>query len=212
MCGLCRVAGSAAHLASGWHAFNLAEQKAGRVPVIDESVYQRFHAGKAAGAGAGAGASDAKVNKQNARNWHWTERDFTPWAKTRLLQLLQEAKIAGDGGVSVRVTKVPTMDGHAIICNRKQKLIVGFEFDMMIEWKGETRDAAGAVTHSLEGTAKIPDFSTEEDHGEWIIDEIQGKTAGGDAYLKLMRAVGRKAITKALCTFVEELTAKKKEL
>jgi len=82
--------------------------------------------GKAVPAGE---APDAKASEWNTGGWQWEEKDFTPWSKTRLIELLVGIDIDIPGG-HVKVVEVTEVKGEATIALRKVSIkymiIIGF--------------------------------------------------------------------------------------
>uniref|UniRef100_A0A0N5APF0 Aha1_N domain-containing protein n=1 Tax=Syphacia muris TaxID=451379 RepID=A0A0N5APF0_9BILA len=101
----------------------------------------------------------------NVNNWHWTEKNATPWSKQRLNELLTNQKVE-DGAIVATFTKIRKIEGEATANNRKAKLI--FLFEWIIELEFETRVAGSSVTY--EGYVEIPNLSDENEANEIQVD------------------------------------------
>lgn len=86
---------------------------------------------------------------------HWTEKDALPWAKQRLASLLGDVELAP----GLRITGLSSMEGEAVVNNRKKKIIVAYELDVKLGWAGsiEGRDMSGSL--------RLP-YISEENHDE----------------------------------------------
>ena len=71
----------------------------------------------------------------NPNNWHWVNKDASPWAKEFL-----ESQIAGisaeEGDVSAKVTRLISMDGDVEVSQRKGKVLSIFDVALSIEYEG----------------------------------------------------------------------------
>ena len=71
----------------------------------------------------------------NPNNWHWVNKDVSPWARQYLEDNLTIIT-AEEGGVSVEVTKVTSMDGDVDVSQRKGKVITLFDIRLQLEYEG----------------------------------------------------------------------------
>jgi activator of HSP90 ATPase len=71
----------------------------------------------------------------NPNNWHWVNKDVSPWAKEFL-----ESQIVGisakEEEVSAKVTKLVSMDGDVEVSQRKGKLMSIFDVALNMEYEG----------------------------------------------------------------------------
>jgi hypothetical protein len=74
--------------------------------------------GKVVAAGA---APDATASAWNTGSWQWEEKEFTPWAKARLNELLAGIDVDIPGG-HVRVAQVTGVRGEATVVLRKVRM------------------------------------------------------------------------------------------
>ncbi|XP_026471549.1 activator of 90 kDa heat shock protein ATPase homolog 1 [Ctenocephalides felis] len=143
---------------------------------------------------------EERPDATNVNNWHWTEKNASPWSKDRLKELLKNLKIERDD-MSCVISEVETLEGEASANNRKGKLIFFYEWDIVLKWQGTVGDG-----ESIEGKVKIPNLSEENDVSEVDIS-ISVKSTGSDAdKLKtFMYNVGREEIRNKLGLYVSSL-------
>lgn len=60
-----------------------------------------------------------------------------PWAKERMPELFEGAKIIENGEDLIKITKVDTMNGECHINTRKGKIFHFFEFEIKLKWSGK---------------------------------------------------------------------------
>lgn len=99
---------------------------------------------------------EERPDSTNVNNWHWTERNATSWSKVNLKKMFLEIKEETDEG-SWAIDEVKSMEGEAMINNRKGKLIFFYEWDIKLNYKGKVADSE--LDHT--GTIHIPNLSDE---------------------------------------------------
>lgn len=92
-------------------------------------------------------------------NWHWKNKNVTPWAKTWFEQELVTISHS-EGGSEVKVTRVTEVDGDCELGQRKSKLITIFDCKVVLSWSGEDKEGTKA-----EGSLTIPEVSHEQSDG-----------------------------------------------
>jgi len=100
---------------------------------------------------------------KNVNNWHWTETDFSGWAKNRTSELLSNISIETDLVIG-NTTTVET-SGDVSINTRKNKTILFYELNVNIKWKVSLKDNTSETTGSIE----IPYISEENDDTDFEI-------------------------------------------
>ncbi|KZV71608.1 hypothetical protein PENSPDRAFT_577383 [Peniophora sp. CONT] len=92
-------------------------------------------------------------------NWHWKNKNITPWAKTWFERELPTVSVEGEGsgpaGGRIQVTKVTECEGDVELGRRKSKLITIFDCRVVLKWEGTADDFEGPA----EGTLTIPEVS-----------------------------------------------------
>lgn len=82
----------------------------------------------------------------NVNHWHWTESDWTSFAKERLIQLLTDLTIETDQ-ISCK-TKTVTVSGDVSVNTRKKKTILFYELDVTVQWEGRVVFFFQTFSHS----------------------------------------------------------------
>ncbi|KDD74224.1 hypothetical protein H632_c1476p0, partial [Helicosporidium sp. ATCC 50920] len=93
---------------------------------------------------------------RNVNNWHWVESDALPWARIRLSELLQGLRLGAQGS-ELRVAAVKSVEGDAVVNNRKGKAIVLYELSVTVGWEAGADGAKGEI--------RMP-YVSEENHDE----------------------------------------------
>lgn len=99
----------------------------------------------------------------NVNNWHWTEKEATPWSRETFDTLFKGVVIEQSNIGKVTIDSVGTVQGEACINNRKAKLIYIYDWDIELKWSGRVNGKDQVVN----GLVRIPNLSDEND-----IDEI----------------------------------------
>ncbi|EAU88891.2 chaperone activator [Coprinopsis cinerea okayama7 len=89
-------------------------------------------------------------------NWHWKNKNVTPWAKDWLSTELTTVTVTGDNGESASISEVTSVEGDVELGQRKSKLLTIFDVDVRLKWKGKTSSGT-----DVEGTLQIPEVSHE---------------------------------------------------
>ena len=71
----------------------------------------------------------------NPNNWHWVNKDASEWARDYLDKDLTSIS-AKEGDVSVKISKVVSMDGDVDVSQRKGKVITLFDVKLQLECEG----------------------------------------------------------------------------
>lgn len=145
---------------------------------------------------------EERPDATNVNNWHWTEKNATPWSKDKLKSLLTNFEITA-GDIKVTVTEVSKLTGEATANNRKGKLIFFYEWDIQLKWSGRVNE--GQKTAST-GLVKIPNLSEENDLDEVQLEVSVTETDDLSMTLKqFMYNVGRDKIRKQLGVYLKDL-------
>jgi len=111
---------------------------------------------------------------KNVNNWHWTETDFTGWAKIRLGELLENQKIETNN-MSCTLSSL-TLKGEVSVNTRKQKTILFYELDVSLQWEGTWLP----TSKSAKGSIRMPYISEENKEDDFeiqvTVDEGQDET------------------------------------
>ncbi|PAV72444.1 hypothetical protein WR25_02631 [Diploscapter pachys] len=144
---------------------------------------------------------EERADATNVNNWHWSEKNATPWSRDRLKSLLEGMKIE-DGPVQVDVNELKKCDGEATANNRKAKLIFLYEWEIKL---GFVAHVSGSDVE-YKGTIEIPNLSDENDASEVDINvSVDVKGPHQDSVRSLVNKKGLKQIQDALAVYIREL-------
>ncbi|PFH51683.1 hypothetical protein AMATHDRAFT_58444 [Amanita thiersii Skay4041] len=90
-------------------------------------------------------------------NWHWKNKNVTPWAKEWFERELVTITVKGDRDAGVvSVSSVTDVEGDVELGQRKSKLITIYDTKISLKWTGTASD--GTEVH---GSLTIPEVSHE---------------------------------------------------
>lgn len=146
---------------------------------------------------------EERPDATNVNNWHWTEKNATPWSKERINTLFKDFPIKHDDGkISCRIVKANKVDGEATANNRKGKLIFFYEWNVVLEWDGYLED--GEPTYK--GKVTIPNLSEENDLDDIDITiSIDESSEQSERLKQFMYNIGRSQIRSQLGVYLREL-------
>ncbi|ALC39831.1 CG1416 [Drosophila busckii] len=145
---------------------------------------------------------EERPDATNVNNWHWTEKNATPWSKERFQQLFLDFKIA-QNDMDCVVEAVDKCNGEATVNNRKGKLIFFYEWELVLKWSGCMLKNS-ALSHK--GKLTIPNLSEENDLNEVEITvTIDESNDESETLKRFMYNVGRELIRKQLGVYIKEL-------
>ncbi|KAH8298391.1 hypothetical protein KR018_012639 [Drosophila ironensis] len=162
---------------------------------------------------------EERPDATNVNNWHWTEKNATPWSKERLHQLFKDFKIgnlkflpksnlfpwilAGQGEIECEVNAVDTCTGEATVNNRKGKLIFFYEWELVLKWSGRL---LGNSKLSHKGKLTIPNLSEENELSDVEITvTIDESNDESETLKQFMYNVGRDKVRQQLGAYIREL-------
>jgi activator of HSP90 ATPase len=140
---------------------------------------------------------------QNCNNWHWSEKDLTPWSKEQLTERLV-GLLAFDEGSSkgwCKITALDKMKGEVTVQSRKQKKFPLYELEILLKWAGELWDENGKVVAEAKGKIKIPDLSEETWDDLEMTVTCDDETAKMKPLKEAMRTTGCKRVREACMAF-----------
>ena len=123
----------------------------------------------------------------NPNNWHWVNKDVSPWAKTFLSDALVGIKASKEDGTSAEITKVLSMDGDVDVSQRKGKVITIFDVRLQLEYIGkvpvkgsEQTEGQEDDTKDVSGTITIPEVAHDTEEDEYVVCLHTALTCSGD--------------------------------
>lgn len=145
---------------------------------------------------------EERPDATNVNNWHWTEKNATPWSKERITSLFNNFAIKDDSKISCRIIQADKVDGEATANNRKGKLIFFYEWNVVLKWDGYLEE--GAPTYK--GKVQIPNLSEENDLDDIdIIISIDDSCEESERLKQFMYSIGRSQIRAQLGIYLREL-------
>ncbi|XP_067628243.1 activator of 90 kDa heat shock protein ATPase homolog 1 [Eurosta solidaginis] len=145
---------------------------------------------------------EERPDATNVNNWHWTEKNATPWSKERLAQLLNGLKIEKEG-VECIVDTLDSCTGEATVNNRKGKLIFFYEWNLVLKWTGKLLNNS---TLEHKGKITIPNLSEENEIDDVEITITIDESNDESENLKqFMYNIGRDVVRKQLALYIKEL-------
>lgn len=145
---------------------------------------------------------EERADATNVNNWHWSEKNATPWSKEKINSLLVGLKIE-DEEHTCEITELKKCEGEATANNRKAKLIFFYEFEIQGEWKGSFKN--GDKVHR--GKFTIPNLSEENSADEIEVNITADKDSTESYKLKqFMHKTGQKIIKEKMGEYIQGLT------
>ncbi|CAI2354271.1 unnamed protein product [Caenorhabditis sp. 36 PRJEB53466] len=144
---------------------------------------------------------EERADATNVNNWHWSEKNATPWSLNRLRELLNGFS-AEDGPIVVTIDEVKKIDGEATANNRKAKLI--FLFEWVIEGTFVARISGSEDEYK--GKFDIPNLSDENDASE--VDVNTSLSGNGPLNHQIRQMLNKSFISKiqdVLAIYIREL-------
>lgn len=144
---------------------------------------------------------EERPDATNVNNWHWTEKNATPWSKDRIKQLFNDFKIA-ENEIECSITEIDKIEGEATANNRKGKLIFFYEWNIVFKWSGKLP----GIKDIYNGKITVPNLSEENDLDDIEITITIDESNANSEKLKLfMYNIGRDKIRKQLGKYIKEL-------
>lgn len=145
---------------------------------------------------------EERPDATNVNNWHWTEKNATPWSEEKLKLLFNKFKIS-ECGAEIEITEVTKVTGEASANNRKGKLIFFYEFNIQLKWSGYLNGHADKET---KGTITIPNLSEDYDVDDIEITiSIDVSDDLSEKVKAIMYNVGRGKLREQLEKYIKEL-------
>lgn len=109
----------------------------------------------------------------NPNNWHWVNKDATPWAKQWFEDNLTKLE-AKEGDVTAKISKIISMDGDVDVAQRKGKVITIFDVKLTLEYTG-TLQIRNRIEPSLHRKDRDTSVATAP---YYCFDVMRKRTAG----------------------------------
>lgn len=145
---------------------------------------------------------EERPDATNVNNWHWTERNASPWSQERIKELFKNFEIS-TSVAKINITEIDKCEGEASANNRKGKLIFFYEWNIVLKWKGKLLTGSGA---DHEGKITIPNLSEENDMSEIDITiTLKDSDEEGEILKRIMHTTGKEQVRKQLEAYTTSL-------
>ena len=116
----------------------------------------------------------------NPNNWHWVNKDVSPWTRQWLDENLGKIE-AKNGDVVAKISKVQSMDGDVDVSQRKGKVITIFDVKLVLEYTGKsarvpvnkprrlTFVGSAPDAEEVTGTITVPEVAHDTEEDEYVV-------------------------------------------
>ena len=80
---------------------------------------------------------EERPDATNVNNWHWSEKNADNWSRQKIKELFSEKKFSESGVAHITIEEMESCQGEARVNNRKGKIIVFFEWNIVITFRGQ---------------------------------------------------------------------------
>ncbi|KAF7264947.1 hypothetical protein GWI33_021894 [Rhynchophorus ferrugineus] len=145
---------------------------------------------------------EERPDATNVNNWHWTEKNASPWSQERIKELFNDIPVKNDEA-QLFIKGVEKCEGEACANNRKGKLIFFYEWDITLKWNGKLNGGSG-LDHK--GTIKVPNLSEENEMSDLDIQiSLTDPDDEGQKLKQIMYKQGREVVREQLSKYVASL-------
>jgi activator of HSP90 ATPase len=99
----------------------------------------------------------------NPNNWHWVNKDVSPWARDWLEKALIGLEVE-DNGVTAKIDSIASMEGDVDVSQRKGKVITLFDVHLKLDYSGKTEGGSEAS-----GSIDIPEVAHDTEEDEYVV-------------------------------------------
>lgn len=145
-----------------------------------------------------------RVDGTNVNNWHWTEKDCTPWAKSRLSQFFEKQVIFENEESKVETTTFEELNAEVSINTRKGKIFYFFEIDFKLKWEA-TQKKETDKKKVFKGTINLPGLSEENEDDVEVTVSREGGTKIEENFRKQIEKTYVPYIKEKLALLLKEL-------
>ncbi|KAM7535416.1 hypothetical protein Aperf_G00000096955 [Anoplocephala perfoliata] len=156
---------------------------------------------------------EERADAKNVNNWHWTEKNAGPWSKEKIKSLFTGFTIDSDkcnlfifvyDVDFIEIMEVSKCEGDANANNRKGKLIIFYEWEVELAWKGSKKGSSNS--DKAKGVITCANLS-DENSAEELDFEVSCSTSnpGDDDIKDYLRKEGVKHLRKQFEIYINEL-------
>ncbi|ERL85899.1 activator of 90 kDa heat shock protein ATPase homolog 1 [Dendroctonus ponderosae] len=145
---------------------------------------------------------EERPDATNVNNWHWTEKNASPWSEERIKELFNNIAVQTNIA-DLKITGIDKCEGEACANNRKGKLIFFYEWDLVFNWEGKLNGGSG-INHC--GTIKVPNLSEENEMSDLDIQvNLKDPDEEGELLRQIMLKEGKLLVRDQLGKYVASL-------
>ncbi|XP_064623196.1 activator of 90 kDa heat shock protein ATPase homolog 1-like [Lineus longissimus] len=145
---------------------------------------------------------EERPDAANPNNWHWTEKNASPWSRERIKDLLDGLKVETEEGCC-QISEVSKIEGEACANNRKGKLIFFYEWEVTAEWSGFLNSDPKT---KYKGKLEVPNLSDENDASELDVSVTVTSTKDDAHKVKeIMWLKGSELVKEQLGKYIKDL-------
>eukprot|EP00668_Euglena_longa_P047350 GGOE01063200.1.p1 GENE.GGOE01063200.1~~GGOE01063200.1.p1 ORF type:complete len:326 (-),score=63.22 GGOE01063200.1:352-1329(-) len=145
-----------------------------------------------------------RADGKNVNSWHWTEKDVSEWAKSRVTSLFENQTIIDTTSLRCKTTSVTNCEGECTVYNRKGKITFLLELKFTVNWEAELLGSTGDSIGSCKGKMTVPDLEHDTNPEKMHI-EVSGSGEEEGRFLHLMQTEGRAWTRSKTSAFLKEL-------
>eukprot|EP01134_Creolimax_fragrantissima_P006860 CFRG6860T1 len=137
----------------------------------------------------------------NPNNWHWSEKNCTPWSKKRISEIFSGELLFTDPLADVTCATDVTVSGECTANNRKGKLIFFYELEVKCGW--HTTAVSG---EKVSGDFEIIGLSEENELDELdVLVSVKDESNATRPIKDLMRSKGKKVVLEKIGVWLKDL-------
>ena len=80
---------------------------------------------------------EERQDATNVNNWHWAEKNADAWSRQKLRDLFAGKQFSESGVAHITIDGLESCEGEARVNNRKGKIIVFFEWNVVLTFRGQ---------------------------------------------------------------------------
>ncbi|XP_017776080.1 PREDICTED: activator of 90 kDa heat shock protein ATPase homolog 1 [Nicrophorus vespilloides] len=146
---------------------------------------------------------EERPDATNVNNWHWTERNATPWSQEKIKELFKDVAVPSDVA-TITIDEVDKLEGEASASNRKGKLIFFYEWNLILKWSGVLNNGSGV---KYDGKITIPNLSEENDVTDLDIQiSVKEMDQDGQILKDIMHKHGKDVVRDRVANYLASLT------
>jgi len=132
---------------------------------------------------------EERPDATNVNNWHWSEKNADNWSRQKIKELFTNQLIEDPDVGDILIWNVEKCEGEARVTNRKGRIILFYEWDIVLCWKGSVKGSSSEI----QGKIEIPNLSEEHENIDDVDVEARLPYSGKDSEILRMMIMKGKA-------------------